>query len=438
MNSPPTSAPGDGSSHCSRSRRGGGRGTAAIAGLAAAVLLCGVLTAASAHAQDAASAATAAQFSATLPVDATADSVVKARELARLDGQRRALSEVVEGLGGPSAPARLDKLGDQAITDLVASFSVANERMSAVRYLADYTFHFRPDAVRRLMQGAGISLAAATATTTAQPGGTAGAGTLAPLAAPPSAAPSPIAPAANGGPLVLLPVYVAGAQATLWDDPNPWRDAWNEQPAASGPVSIVVPLGDAGDVMAIDAGRARAGDAPSLAAEARRNGSGSGDETLVALAAPQGPAANPIGLDITVREYRAGSLVATHSESLTANPGESGDALLRRAAAAVAADIENGWQKGQPSAAAEEGRLTAVLPIASLDDWLRARARLAAVPQIHGLSLVALSRQQATIEITYAGSLDQLKAGLAQISLDLVQGAELWRLAARNAPRQTP
>ena len=60
------------------------------------------------------------------------------------------------------------------------------------------------------------------------------------------------------------------------------------------------------------------------------------------------------------------------------------------------------------------GSLTAVLPITDLDDWLHARDRLSKVPAIRKVSLMALSRQEATIEIGYGGSIDQLKAGLAE------------------------
>src|SRR6202023_4338991 len=74
------------------------------------------------------------------------------REMAPIDGQRRALATVIERLSGASEPAKPPKLDDKAITDMVASFEVANERMSAVRYVADYTFHFRPSKVRRLVR----------------------------------------------------------------------------------------------------------------------------------------------------------------------------------------------------------------------------------------------------------------------------------------------
>src|SRR6266566_430495 len=193
------------------------------------------------------------QYSVTVKVDATQDIVGKAREAARLDGQRRALQTLADRLSGGATAAKLPKLDDKAITDIVGSFEVANERMSAVRYVADYTFHFRPAEVDRVLQKAGIGIA-----------GEAG--------------------AAPGKPLVVLPVYQSGAMAVLWDDPNPWRDAWARRPpgtnagtspttgAGTGAVQFAVPLGDAGDIAVIDAAKARAGAAAALAKIAQQNG----------------------------------------------------------------------------------------------------------------------------------------------------------------------
>jgi len=348
-------------------------------------------------------------FSATVAVDATADTVAQARDMARTDGQRRALAAVAERLATGNTRVRLPKLDDKAITDLVLSFEVANERMSAVRYAADYTVHFRPDEIRRVL---GIS----------GPGN------------PGPGNPGPVVSGDSGKPLVLIPVYQSAGQARLWDDPNPWLQAWEQQPAGTGAVRLVVPLGDAGDIAALDAEKALAGDGEGLAAIARRNGGG---DALVALAAPRGPPDRPAGVDVTARRYRADRLLDSHQEKLTASPGESESELLRRAAAAVVSDIASGWKNEAVAHDDQEGSLTAILPIADLDDWLRARERLAKVPAIHKIALMALSREAATIEIGYGGSIDQLKASLAEISLDLVRGDPLWRLA-RTGPARRP
>jgi hypothetical protein len=347
------------------------------------------------------------QYSVTIKVDATNEIVGKAREAARLDGQRRALQTLADRLSGGATAAKLPKLDDKAITDMVGSFEVANERMSAVRYVADYTFHFRPGEVDRVLQKAGIGAA-----------GEAG--------------------AASGKPLVVLPVYQSGAMAVLWDDPNPWRDAWARRPGTSGgagAVQFAVPLGDAGDIAVIDAAKARAGDAAALAKIAQQNG---GDEAIVALAILRGTADKPGALEVTVRRYRGGQPVDVHADAVTANPGEARDAFYRRAVAAIAGDIEGGWKKGAVSGYDQQGSLTAVLPITGLDDWVRVRERLAALPAIRKVALVALTLQEATIEIEYLGSVDQLKTSLAETNLDLVRGDPLgqqtWRLARSGAP----
>jgi hypothetical protein len=140
-------------------------------------------------------------FTTTVTVDATADDVAKARDIARIDGQRRALNAVVDRLGGGAGKAKPLKLSDNQVTDLVASFEVANEKMSAVRYVADYTFHFRRAELTKALQTAGIALGDTN---------------------------SPAGPSGGGKPIVVLPIYQSGATTVLWDDPNPWRLAWSQ------------------------------------------------------------------------------------------------------------------------------------------------------------------------------------------------------------------
>jgi hypothetical protein len=404
-------------------------------------------------------------YAVTVPVDATGDTIGKARDQARNDGQRRALATLAErlsgGSAGPAVAAKLPKVDDKTVTDLIGSFEVANERMSPTRYVADVTYHFRPADVQRVLQKAGIALGS--------PGGTAQGGTAQGGTAQGGTGPGGTGPGGTGQAnspdfgksLVVVPVYQSGAASVLWDDPNPWREAWAQAPPGTGPAAprFAVPLGDAGDLAAIDAAKARGADPTALAAIARRNGA---EEAIVALATLRGSPGNPAGLDIAVRRYRAGQPVDAHADTVTANPGERPEQLFRRAAAQIAADIESGWKKGPLPRYDQQGRLTAVLPITGLEDWLRVRDRLAALSAIRNVSLVALSLQEATIEIEYLGSVDQLKANLAEAKLDLVRtdpqsvsapgmstpgmsapGAQValpsgasWRLARTGAPAQ--
>ena len=338
-------------------------------------------------------------FSATVRVDATADSAAAARELARVDGQRRALALVIDRLSGSTDSSKRAKLEDKTITDMVESFEVANERMSAVHYLADYTFHFRPSKVRRLVRSADD--------------------------APTDENSRPSIVEGDGKPLIILPVYKDSAMTVLWDDPNAWREAWTRRSAAFGVGRLTVPLGDANDLAIIDASRAEAGKPDALTAIAQRNG---GDEAIVALATTRREGDQLVGLDLSTKRYRSGRLADAHSTTLDANPGESADDFLKRAADTVAAEIATASKKSPGLRSDQQASLAASVPIGSIGEWVRVRDRLASVPAIRKVDLLSLNRHEAKIQIKYVGGSDQLKSSLAGVDLGLDGTDPVWRL----------
>jgi hypothetical protein len=360
-----------------------------------------------------------APYSATVKVDATADSAAAARELARIDGQRRALSALIDRLSGSPDTVKLPKLDDKAITDMVASFEVANERMSAVRYVADYTFHFRPSKIRRLVRVADTALTEGETKTTSETGGK-------------TATEGGAKPSGDGGnrSIVILPVFNDGASLVLWDDPNEWRAAWAQRPAESGPIRVTLPLGDAKDLALIDAEKARSGASEALSAVGQRNG---GTETVVALATAQRQGGDLNGLKVSVKRYRSGRLVDTQEKSFDTSSGESEVDFLRRVADAVAADVENGSRNVAASRADQQASLTITVPISSLGEWLQVRDRLTSITSVRKIDLLSLNRQEARIEVKYVGSQDQLKSSLSAVSLDLAGGDPVWRIQPAGA-----
>jgi Uncharacterized protein conserved in bacteria (DUF2066) len=353
-------------------------------------------------------------YTVTVKVDATADNAVDARRMARLDGQRRALTKVVEQLAG-STDVKLPPLDDNAITNMVDNFEVADEHMSAVRYLADYTFHFHPTQVRRLMQQAGIAMA----------------GTTAADNAPSGSVPTGNAPgnAIEGTTAVVLPLFEDGPSPVLWDDPNPWRDAWAQRQAGSGPVRLTVPLGGIDDLAAIDAPQALAGQSDALTAIAARYGGGG---VLVALATAQRQDGKLAGLAVTIKHYRHGELAGSQSETFSINPGESEGDFMTRAVTGTAAAIESGANE-VAAANGPPASLTAIVPITGLGEWVEVRERLAAVPTVRKVDLLSLSRQEARIEITYSGTSDQLRSSLADANLALSGGGPTWQVRPADA-----
>jgi hypothetical protein len=338
-------------------------------------------------------------FSATVRVDATADSAGAARELARVDGQRRALVMVIDRLSGTTDSGKQPKLDDKTITDMVESFEVANERMSAVHYLADYTFHFRPSKVRRLTH--------TTEGTSTEPSS------------------KPAVAARVSKPLIVLPVFKDSSGSILWDDPNVWREAWAQRSADTGVTRLTVPLGDASDLATIDADRAEAGRPDALAAIAQRNGS---DEAIVALATARREADKLVGLDLSIKRYRSGRLAESHETKLDTISSESAGDFLKRAADTIAGEIASGSKKSPGSRSDQQASLAASVLIGSIGEWVSVRDRLASVPTIRKIDLLSLSRHEAKIQIKYVGGSDELKSSLAAVDLGLDGTDPAWRL----------
>jgi hypothetical protein len=349
-------------------------------------------TAASPAAPPAAAQAPVGVFTvAAVPVDATAASAIAAREAARLDGQRRAFTILLSRLTLSSDRSRLPRVTDAKLTEMVRDFEVANERSSAVRYLADYTFRFRPDDVRQILRNAGIPFAE----------------TL-------------------SKPVTVIPVLRQPGGVALWDDPNPWREAWAERKAQGGLVPLVLPLGEAADVTAISADQAIAGDPGALDAIAGRYGGG---DVLIA----QATLGDSGQLETSIRRVSGATVTPVSSAAFRPNPGESQGDLMARAVAASVSDLEDLWKRQTLLGFGSEAVLTAEVPINDLGDWLYVRDHLIGVAGISRSDLIALGKSGARLEIHYSGDPSRLQLALAQRDLTLSGSGTSWTLRRRGA-----
>ena len=101
-------------------------------------------------------------------------------------------------------------------------------------------------------------------------------------------------------PIIVLPIYQAGGQAILWEDSNPWREAWRRLEIKNELVNLMVPIGQLADVMAINAEQALEGDRKSLRKFAMSYGA---EETLVAVASLSSLSSDQISVDVTIQNF---------------------------------------------------------------------------------------------------------------------------------------
>ena len=91
-----------------------------------------------------------------IKVDATAPSPRAARELAMTQGRPLAWSTLFRRFTGEPAWATQPQLAERELLGLILSSDANNERRNTTRYLANVTFHFNPEAVRRLLHRSNI------------------------------------------------------------------------------------------------------------------------------------------------------------------------------------------------------------------------------------------------------------------------------------------
>ena len=337
-----------------------------------------------------------ALFSAeALPVDATARSAALARDVALADGQRRGVDQVLKRLVLRADQDFLPELSDEQISHLVQDISITNERTSSIRYLANLTVRFKKEAIRDLLRNQGIRYA------------------------------ETISKAR-----LVIPLYEAAGAQILWDEPNPWRAAWEDREAdPASPVPLMMPRGDLGDVAAIGAAQVLAGDDRRIEAIGQRYDV---TDVLVAHARLEVDlAANRPRLHVTLRQLGP----AGEGVVLLSFTGEARDRvpeLLVRAVAESVVRLEEDWKHDNLLQFDSPVRLSVRIPLSSLAEWLSVRGRLESSAVVRRVELAALSRADAQVVLHYLGDPAQLTLALAQIDLDLREEDGFWTLSLRS------
>jgi hypothetical protein len=324
-----------------------------------------------------------------LPMEVTGDNPATLRDRAIEEAQVRALRTLLERLTRPADQARLPKVDGRRMTQLVSGIEFGDEKFSETTYLAKITVRFRPAEVRRLLGESGIQFSETVAK-----------------------------------PLLVLPIYFPDPKPRLWEEPNPWRDAWVRRDATDSLLTIRVPSGELADVGAISAEDAMAGTPEKLEAIRARYDAG---EVLVAEARLVGRA-----LSVTMKRYE-GAVARNESDRYVAQPGELEEALYARAVVGIIAKLTGDWKQQSLISAGPTKTLAATVPLATLEEWVRVRRGLAATAIVRSVEVASLSRVEARVTLQHAGESPALVAALAQQDLELSESADgFWTIKVKR------
>ncbi|MBI1181359.1 MAG: DUF2066 domain-containing protein [Alphaproteobacteria bacterium] len=338
----------------------------------------------------AAAAAAAEPYTVTdVPVDVTSDTAAAARDIAIRDAQSTALGLLMRRMTLKEDWSRLPQLDAMRVSSLVNSIEFNDERYSTTRYIAKITIAFNPRGIASLLRGYNIPFAQA-----------------------------------PDEPTLVLPVYERNGATQLWNDSNPWWDAWDKQDWSGSLITFELP------------NRAEGGpDAAAIAADqgAWRDEMSQryGTTELAVPVASWDTSGSSLRLTVDLRIY---GVAGNRTETLTFDqqPGETPEALLARAARDVGTGLTNDWKKVAMLREGPQSTIKAVLDMQSLRDLITVEERLKRAPVVKSAMVESLNVDRALFNITVSAPPEQLAGLLQPYGLDLASQDGDWRIAPRR------
>jgi len=340
-----------------------------------------------------------------ISVDKTAPSATEARQQAVAEGQRRAFGALYRKLTLKNYYPDMPDVTDDQLTGMITGFQVSNEKTSAGRYIADLSFEFRREQVLPILEANSIPYSESVSK-----------------------------------PIIVLPIFEEKGSKNLWEEPNPWRDAWLDVfEGGDGPegsqqrqddwaqqklMPVVIPSGTLDDLKTISVDQAINMDRDAISALQEAYGAGA---TLVAYASLQNN--NDVRrLDISYQ--RSDFLTPAVVETFTG--GDSDRDIYRAAIFDVVQNLQEGWKDQNILDRSIQNRLAITSKINGLEDWIKIKTKAETIPAVEQIIVREMSVEGVFWEISFVGDLIQLKTALAQRDLQLQNEEGYWTLNSGN------
>ena len=331
-------------------------------------------------------------------VDATAASASAAQAVAIDQGRPRAWDILFKRIAKQPDWSKQPKLNADALRRLMRGFTVANEKRSTTRYVADVTYTFSPEAVSRVM------------------------GTIS----------TAYRLAGSARRILLIPM------APTFDRASAWTSAFSSPRFGASLVPFAVPTGDAPDVAALSRLQFDAtswADVEIVAARIHAT------EAVLALAIPLTQGGTSISDKMTGKVQiwlrRIGVAETPTKTSLDVplikNPAQT----YPLAADAAVHAIEVMFQQKPAIDYGPRGTLSADVHVDSLQQWAAMQNSFGLVANVVAVQIVAMDIGLVRINLTYQGSTDQLHDALVPVGIALTRDGDAgqWQMAYAPPPK---
>jgi len=322
-----------------------------------------------------------------IKVDATAQSAIEAQTRAINSGRAKAWQTLYRRLAKQQDWAHQPTLDDVTLQRLVRSYQARDQRSSTTRFVANMTYVFNPNAVRRILQQANVAYSDVAAR-----------------------------------PLLVIPLGPG------WSAETPWTRAWKDPRFARGAVPLVLPLADGVDEPALASlhfDTAEWQDVEPMASRIHAS------EAYIVLVVPQ--RAQMIIKIRRLAQSGGASLPGLVAPVAPKTPAAKGFGEVADVAANA---IIDSWKSRSVIDFAKRSKLLASMHVENLGEWTQTLQKLEAVSTVSDVSVVAMDIGEARVAISYAGTTDQLNEQLSHAGLALSNDNGQWWLSRSEAGAQ--
>ena len=322
-----------------------------------------------------------------IKVDATAQSAIEAQTKAINGGRTKAWQTLYRRLTKQQDWGKQPALDDATLQRLVRSYQARDQRSSTTRFVADMTYVFNANAVRRILQQSNLAYSDVTAR-----------------------------------PVLVVPL------APAWSAQTPWTKAWRDSRFAHGAVPLALPLDDKVDEPVLGSIHFDSTAWPDVEPLASRVHA---TDAYLVLVIPQ-----HAQMLVKIRHLAASAGTAIPDFAVPVTPNTPAAKAFGDVADAAANAITESWKTRSAVDFSKRSKLLASVRVETLAEWSQTLQKIEAVPTVSEVNIVAMDIGEARVAISYAGTPDQLNEQLARAGLSLSNENGEWRLARAESGAQ--
>jgi len=340
-------------------------------------------------------------------VDVSAKDSVSAQQQAFAKAQAIAFSRLTKRMVADGEVSTVKKPDYETISTMVNDYEVKDEKISAVRYVGNFTFRFNERAVSSFFSVTGVHYTDK-----------------------------------SSKPLLVLPILQLNGKNTIWSETNIWLQAWGRARLPNGVVPVEVPIGDLDDIGDIDDNNALSYERKSLDRMLFRYGS---SEAAIMIAVPD-PSLSKLSIEdiaagqVRVSIYRTDRGRAERVSDLIvkADGSESVAQLYDRAVLMGYQSLQQDWKSKTLSSSSQEQIYMVRVGLNGLGDLVKIKTILRTVTGVRAIEVASLKPVEAKIKFVFRGDEGGLRKSLSRSSLSLGDAQQVQKRFANNEINKTP